>query len=237
MNGQAVLAHSPIFPNTWAYYDNIEKLDYDPDQAIKMLREAGYVIPAEGGDVRSKDGLRLSFELVHLDDPIHTQIAEMIQENWNAVGVDVDLVAVDEATLMDDYLNPRDYQAALVDLTLARTPDPDPYPFWHQAQRTNGQNYSMWDDRRGSEYIEQARVTANRQERLRLYRNFQVHFNREMPALPLFYPMYTYAVDEEVGGISLGPIFDPSDRFANIIEWFLVARPGVQGVEGATETP
>ncbi len=60
-----------------------------------------------------------------------------------------------------DFLASRTYQAALVDLNLSRTPDPDPYPFWHQAEATGGQNYSQWDNRAASEYLEQARVTAD----------------------------------------------------------------------------
>ena len=137
----------------------------------------------------------------------------------------MNIIPVDNATLLRDYLEPRTYDAALVDLTIAGSPDPDPYPFWHQAMITGGQNYAKWDDRRASEYLERARVTPDRFERTRLYRNFQVHFARELPALPLFYPMYSYAVKNEVLGIQLGPIFEPSDRFSTVLEWFLEARP------------
>ncbi|MFC1936163.1 peptide ABC transporter substrate-binding protein [Chloroflexota bacterium] len=237
VDGQAMLANGPIFPGSWAYYDEgLEGYDYNPSGAVDLLREAGFVIPAEGGDIRQKDDMLLSFELVHLTDVVNTAIAEIIQQNWAEVGVQVQLVAVDEVALMDDYLTPRTYQAALIELSLARTPDPDPYPFWHQSQISGGQNYSLWNDRRASEYLENARVVPQHLERFRLYRNFQVHFNREMPALPLFYPMYSYAVDLEVEGVAIGPLYDPSDRFANVNAWFLVSKPGVQPVETPTET-
>jgi peptide/nickel transport system substrate-binding protein len=111
-----------------------------------------------------------------------------------------------------------------VDLNLARYPDPDPYPFWHQTQITGGQNYSKWDDRQASEYLEQARVVVDLAERTRLYRNFQVRFNQELPALPLFYPVYNYAVDKEVQGVRMGPLFDSSDRLTTLPSWFLIAR-------------
>jgi peptide/nickel transport system substrate-binding protein len=48
-----------------------------------------------------------------------------------------------------------------------------------------------------------------------------------MPALPLFYPVYTYAVDAQVQGVTMGPLFDTSDRYATITSWFLVAERGV----------
>jgi peptide/nickel transport system substrate-binding protein len=118
--------------------------------------------------------------------------------------------------------------------------DPDPYPFWHQAQITNGQNYSGWDDRQASEYLEQARVLVDPSERLKRYRNFQVRFTTEMPALPLFYSVYTYGVDDQVQGVGTGPLVDPSDRFMNITSWNLLAKRPTQAPPappGATITP
>lgn len=228
LDGQAIVADSPIFPGSWAYYDNIERFSYNPNEAVRLLREAEYVIPAEGGIVRKKDGLSLSFDLIHLDDEIHEKIANIIKENWADIGVNVNLTAVDSESLLKEYLEPRSYEAVLVDWSFTRTPDPDPYPFWHQSQTTGGQNYSMWNDRRASEYLENARVTINHEERIRLYRNFQVHFNHELPALPLFYPIYSYAVSQSVTGVSVGPLYDPSDRFANILEWHFVTIPEPQ---------
>jgi peptide/nickel transport system substrate-binding protein len=136
----------------------------------------------------------------------------------------VKLKAVPYAELLSDYLEPRKYQAALVEINLARSPDPDPYPFWHQAQISNGQNYSQWDDRQVSEYLEQARVSSDLAERTRRYRNFQVRFAAELPALPLYYPVYSYAIDGSVRGVSVGPLYDPADRFNTILNWYLKTR-------------
>jgi peptide/nickel transport system substrate-binding protein len=150
----------------------------------------------------------------------------MIAENWRELGVDATLKPVSYEDLVSAYLEPRAYQAALVELNLSRYPDPDPYPFWHQAQITGGQNYAKWDDRQASEYLEQARVETDVAERARLYRNFQVRFSSELPALPLFYPVYNYAVDDDVQGITVGPLFDPSDRFSTVTQWFLPKAGG-----------
>jgi peptide/nickel transport system substrate-binding protein len=46
-----------------------------------------------------------------------------------------------------------------------------------------------------------------------------------MPGLPLYYPVYNYAVAREIRDIRMGPFFDPSDRFSNITEWNLANRP------------
>jgi peptide/nickel transport system substrate-binding protein len=237
MTGQAILADGPIFPGTWAYYEGVKRIDFDSEGAIEMLKAAGYTIPAEGGSVRKNaDGLALAFELVYQDDSTHKTLADAIQRDWARLGVDVTLKPLAFADLMD-VLDSRLYQAALVDINLARSPDPDPYPFWHQAQVTGGQNYAQWDDRQASEYLEQARVTVDLTERTRLYRNFQVRFAQELPSLPLFYPVYRYAVKGDIQGVRMGPLFDPSDRFASLPSWFLVTRRSSGEQPTPTPTP
>jgi peptide/nickel transport system substrate-binding protein len=234
LNGQAVIATGPVFPKTWAYFDGLEQKSYDPEQALEMLKEAGYTIPAEGGNVRTKvteeeETIRLAFTLLYPDDEEHAAIAEVAQENWAKLGLEVNLEAVSYEELISTHLENRDYQAALVDINLSNTPDPDPYPFWHQTQTTGGQNYAIWNDQRASEYLEQARIIPDPVERTRLYRNFQVRFSDQVPALLLFYPMYTYGVSDDVNGVRIGPIFQPSDRLETVTDWYLYSElPGAQ---------
>jgi peptide/nickel transport system substrate-binding protein len=233
LQGQAIIADSPILPGTWAYYTGVPSISYDVDAAIAQLKAAGYVIPPSG-TVRAKDNVSMSFTLVYPDDPLHTQLAQTIQENWAAVGVEVKIQAVAYPTLLSDYLVPRKYQAALVDLDLTRSYDPDPYPFWHQAEAASGQNFSQWDNRTASEYLEQARVIADPNVRLRLYRNFQVIFARELPALPLFYPVYSYGVYVRVQGVQIAPLFEHSDRFDTLSSWYLVTGRSLQQTKSPT---
>ena len=76
-----------------------------------------------------------------------------------------------------------------------------------------------------SEYIEQARVISDYDLRTKLYRNFQVLFSEDLPSLPLFFPVYNYAVKDSIQNVSMGPIYDPSDRFNTIGEWYI--RTGI----------
>jgi len=227
--GQATLAHGPIFPGSWAYYDGIENIGYDPNAAIQLLRGAGYTIPASGGSARTnEEGHTLSFNLIYPDETKYQGLAQAIADDWEQIGVEANLQAVGYDDLVGSYLDPRDYDAALVDINLTHSPDPDPYPFWDQAQITGGQNYSMWNDRQASEYLEEARVELDLAERIRLYNNFQVRFASELPALPLFYPVYNYGIDNSVNGVTMGALYKASDRFANVTKWFLIAERSLE---------
>jgi peptide/nickel transport system substrate-binding protein len=227
-NGQAVPANGPILPGTWAYYNDLEKVTYNPVEAERLFESTGVTFDEDAGIYRSEEDLDIALTLLHPDTSQHTQIAERIQSDWESLGVDVTLESKPYENVLE-HLSLRDYETALVDINFTRSPDPDPYPFWSQAQIQSGQNYAEWDNRSASEFLEQARMTVDLGERERLYRNFQVLFMRELPSLPLFYPVYTYAVTEDLNGINLGPLFEPSDRFNNVHDWYILSTTGSNG--------
>ena len=95
----------------------------------------------------------------------------------------------------------------------------------------------LTDDRAASEYLEQARVTTDYTLRTRLYRNFQVVFAKELPALPLFAPVYSYGVDSQVQGVQVAALYDPSDRLATFNSWYLLTRRALEQTEAPTPEP
>ena len=237
LQGQAVVADGPIFPGTWAYYKGLKSVEFDPKTASDLFKQAGFGFAKEGDPVLTSKDISLHFTMVYPDDDRHRAIAEAVQAAWADAGVDVALEPLPYDQLVTERLVDRNYQAALVDLDLARSPDPDPYPFWDQAQSSgSGQNYSQWDNRMASEYLEQARISVNLAERAKMYRNFQVVFQEEMPSLPLFYPVYNYAISKDILDVRMGPLYDPSDRFNNVTDWHLAALPHAPSLATATPT-
>lgn len=237
LQGQAVVADGPILPDTWAYYPDLKRIEFDPDKARLLLKEAGYILTSDLEAVRKKEDTSLRFTLLYPDDEAHQIVAEYIRANWAAVGADVTLEPAPYDILLKDHLDPRDFQAVLVDLNLSRSPDPDPYPFWDQAQATGGQNYTQWENRVASEYLESARVTVNTLERAKYYRNFQIIFQQDLPAIPLYYPIYSYAISKNIQNVQVGPLFDPSDRFLNVNEWYLAGLKTPANTPTPTENP
>lgn len=234
LQGQALPADSPIVFGSWAHNPNLPSIVYDPEAAAKLLDGAGWVFPAgalPGREdyIRQKSGVPLSFTLTLVDEPTMLAMAEAMQESWAKMGVRVTLNPVPAASLRTQYLEPRPrvFDAVLVNLSFVGTPDPDPYPFWHETQIESGQNYGGYNDRISSQYLEQARIAADMVTRARLYYNFQSRFTDQTPALLLFYPIYNYAVDLNVRGVTLGPLVEPSERLTNLPLWSVQQRIAV----------
>ncbi len=220
--GQGIVADSPIPANSWAHAADLPTFAYNPAQATRLLDEAGW-IDRDADGVRDKDGRPLRFVLLANDDPSRQQMIEQISADWRAIGVQAVSQSVSFAGLVSDFLAPRRFDAALV--TWSITGDPDPFPLWHSSQAAEGgQNYSGWMSEEADTLIKDARSTIDRSKRETLYARFQQLFLEELPALPLYYPVYTYGVSQRVKNVQIGPLNTPSDRFVTFPDWYIVTR-------------
>jgi peptide/nickel transport system substrate-binding protein len=221
LGGQALVAHSPLLPGTWAYQDTLRNYEQGSGQATALLDEAGWTQPRVGVTTRRKGGSHLEFTLLTSSEPERVGVAQMVASQWKAIGIGVTVKTASPAEVRE-ALEKRDFDAILVHLAVPG--DPDPYPFWHEKQIEHGQNYAGFSHRRMSEVIEQARVTIDPESRRQLYYEFQTIFAQEVPSLPLYVPIYTYGVDERIHDVQIGPLVHPSDRFRTISAWWIVPR-------------
>ncbi|MBU0703118.1 MAG: peptide ABC transporter substrate-binding protein, partial [Chloroflexi bacterium] len=221
LEGHALVAHSPLIPGTWAYDEDVRRYEYDPGVANELLNAAGWVVAAEGDGVRRKGGQMLAFTLLTSSEPERMRVAHMLTEQWATLGVTVTVETASQLEVREALEN-RDFEAVIVHLALPG--DPDPYPFWHETQIENGQNYAGFSHRRISEVVEQARVSINRERRQELYYEFQDIFAQEVPALLLYVPVYTYGVGGRIHNVQVEPLMYPSDRFRTISDWWIVPR-------------
>jgi peptide/nickel transport system substrate-binding protein len=242
LNGQGMVANGPIRPWNWAHDPELPVTEHDPEQAEALLIESNW-LDTDGDEVRDKDGRPLQFTLLTGDDPAFASLGQAIAKQWAGQGVSVQVESLGAG--LSDRLRSREFQAVLVELLLSG--DPDPYPLWHQTQIDGGQNYGGWDHRQASEALEQARYLTGRDQRRVHYIQFQRIFVQETPALIIDFPAYTYAVDQTVRNVQIGPMVSPSDRFRTIADWYINTRrvilaeaqrsPGLQPDESGTSLP
>lgn len=221
MGRQALLAETPILPGNWAYAPDAHMPTYNPSAAAQLLDEVGWVLA--DGSIRRQGETYLAFTLLVTDQGAEREIGEALVRDWQEIGVDAQLRVVDGATFRSEVLQPdsaqRTYDAALLEFSQEGLADPDPYPFWSQAQIDGGQNYGGFYDREISEMLEIARRDPNGVRRADLYREFQHRFGEVGAAIMLYYPTYHYAVSCQVAGVQLVALRDPTDRFRTLSDW------------------
>jgi len=222
---QALPTESTILPGLWAYDPALTPAVTDVAGAGQLMDQTGWPL---SGATRAHDNIPLAFSLLVADNPADRQIGQAVVQAWKAIGVDAKLEVISPGQLVKRLQTSagdqgRDFDAALVELGQGGYADPDPYPFWHETQAKDGQNYSGFVDRDISELLETARREPNGVRRAELYQSFQQRFLEIVPAIILYNPIYHYAVSCQVQGIQMLILADPSDRFKNMHQWRVLA--------------
>lgn len=221
MINQAVLTDSPILPDSWAYAANLPYPATDPTEALNLLLSAN-IRTNTINDEATEEALQVSeiyaFEMIVPDDPALVALANEVAAQWSQLRLRVTVTPLAPAEYAVRLTDGR-FQAAIVELPQGA--DPDPFPYWHVGQSPDGRNWGGAADDRMSELLERARRDANGLNRILLYRQFQELFIERAIAIPLYYPLFSYAVNTRVEGVQVGFIATPADRFRNIAEWTL----------------
>jgi peptide/nickel transport system substrate-binding protein len=209
---QAILADSPIRPDSWAFDGSIVWPQADAQRAQDILNSANILAPEE---MNLGDKL-YRFSILTLDTPAFNQLAQEIANQWAQYNLEVTVEAV-ASDVFSQRLNDGDFDVVLVELPLDA--DPDGFAYWHADQYPDGLNYGGANDSRINELLERGRQEPFSTNRIGIYRDFQRNFINQVLALPLYYPLYTYAVSEEIAGVQLGFIHSPEDRFRTLANW------------------
>ncbi len=221
----AVAADNPLMPGSWAHAADVGVVGYDPQQAITLIEQAN--LPVETTDATEEvqaaepTGATLQFTVLVIEEPALVNVAQEMVGQWAQIGVEAQVEAV-STEVYRQRLDAGDFDTAIVELGLGNSADPDVYSFWHQGQFPDGDNYGAVDDRRISETLERARRDPFGLNRVEHYRNFQLAFADRAVAIPLYYPLFTYVVNERVDGVQLGFVGESSDRLRNISEWSII---------------
>ena len=139
MHDQAERITGPFVKQT-EYYDNaIQPLPYDPEGALKLLREAGWERNKEGW--LEKDGKRFAFTLItNGGNNLRKSILTIAQDAWKKIGIDVTTDIVEWSVFLGKHVNTGNFDALILGWSMGI--DPDLYQIWHSSQ-TNPQQLNF----------------------------------------------------------------------------------------------
>lgn len=204
------------------YRDEKVEQDVAPDKnAAKTVDPKKPTPPAKPKTeiVTQKHYLTVTITAVNSDDQSKT--ATLVKEMWAKLGVSSDVILIDSTRIKSDVIDARDYQALLYGEIIGA--DPDLYPFWHSSQaRAPGLNLAVFSNKDADQLLEQGRAVSDPKKRVELYMKLQDILAEEVPAIFLYNPSYNYVVKSSIKGINdQKQIVYPSDRFADIADWYI----------------
>jgi dipeptide transport system substrate-binding protein len=190
-------AKNPIPPTIWSYNDAVEDYPYDPDQAKKLLADAGFA-----------DGFETDIWAMPVQRPYNPnaqRMAELIQADWAAVGVKAQIVSFE----WGEYLKRSqegEHQTVLLGWT-GDNGDPDNFlnTLLGCSAAESGTNRARWCDKEFDELVVAAKRTADVAERTRLYEEAQVEFKKEAPWVTIAHSVVYMPMRKEVTGYKVDP--------------------------------
>lgn len=173
--GSAAVGPFPASVTDWAV-DDLEPYEFAPERARTLLAEAGW---EPDGDGRSRDGESLSVSLwTYGSRPLLPTIAAVLQTQLRNVGFEVDVETMESATIKERAKNGA-FDAFLWSNSVLWYPDPDRLSDFVHSERST--MHSGYENETVDRLLEEARRTADRDERFERYAEVQRIAQRDVP--------------------------------------------------------
>jgi peptide/nickel transport system substrate-binding protein len=199
---------------------------YDPVLAKKKLDDAGWKLD---GTTRKKDGVDLKLMVVTSKDSDFERVLETLVGQWRALGVVVDTQVVDPSDasqqVVQDILQPRNFDVLLYQLTIGA--DPDVFAYWHSSQTsTSGFNFSNYSNPVSDDALSSARTRLEPSLRNAKYITFAKQWIEDAPAIGLYQSTTNYVSSKNAASFNKKNVFvTPVDRYDDILYWSVGTRP------------
>jgi len=171
----------PIIP--WAFHGDLSSLGYDPAEAQRLLDELAWR-DSDGDGVRDRGGMPLSLSLLtNSDNDQRTQLALLLAQQWQAIGIDIRFEQQPFDAVADRLLQ-QQYDMVLIGWDNLG-PEPANSDFWHSRYDapSNGANFVSYQNPQVDDWLDQARAepACDPAVRGKLYRQVQQQIAADLP--------------------------------------------------------
>jgi peptide/nickel transport system substrate-binding protein len=202
--GLATPAAGILPPVSWAYDPSVFQFAYDPSKAKALLDQAGYPDPdGDGPQTR----LTLSLKMSNLE--FNRLQASVIQENFRAVGVGLDVRTYEFATLYADVLK-GNFQLYTLQWVGGAVADPDILRrVFHSSQvPPSGFNRGYFSDPEVDRLLDAAALERDDARRKALYGEVQQRIAMEVPYISLWCKTNVAVAQRSLHGFRILPTAD-----------------------------
>lgn len=206
------------------------ELNYDKDKASKILETNGWVVNNKTS-AREKNGKEIELNITYLDSDIKKDVVESIKSDLESIGIRVNLVPKNSTDIKEVVIPNRSFDVLLYGVETSS--DPDRIRFWHEDAITYpGLNLSGYRSSvkikdpvtgnrtsRLNDALEKALGTEDRVQRKDQYEAVVKILDTEVPAVFLYYPIMTSAINTRVLNFDISTITLPENRYTEIGKW------------------
>ncbi len=199
----AALVSGPYPPGAPENAPDVQPPRYDPQASRQLLEEAGFKMGP--GGFRRRGDRAASLELLYTTlSPIYRNMAEILQDSYRKVGVELVLRPLDWAAYVQ-RLAAGEYDAAPT-ADSSRPPNVDPYARYHSSQTPpNGDNTGSYKNSEADRLMEAAQREMDDGKRLKLLRQVHRLLAADPPADFLWDADQYWGISKRIEGVETSP--------------------------------
>ncbi len=203
--GLGSVATGPYVPNTWPYNPNVQRYEYNPELARRLLEEAGWR-DTDGDGILDKDGRPFEFTIItNMGNSLRERTATIIQWRLKQVGIKVHIRLLEWSTFINEFIDKRRFQAVILGWSIGL--DPDQYDIWHSSKTGEKEfNFVSYSNPEVDRLFEEARMTFDIEKRKKAYYRIQEILADDAPYVFLYVPDALPIVHARFRGIKPSPI-------------------------------
>ena len=203
------------------YEPGIQPWPYDPERAVKLLLSLNFTRDKDGRMLKP-DGKPFEIELTYGagSDLLH-KIALFMKDNLAKAGIDLKLNPL-KWPLMLEKLNQKDFDAITLSWGAGGL-ESDVEQMFHSRTIKDGDNRNSYSNPALDKLIDQAHVTLDEEQRMKLWREVHSILHEDQPYTFMIRSMVRIWIDKRIQNVQRVPVMGLNyiQTWATPIEWFV----------------
>ncbi|MGL4252485.1 MAG: ABC transporter substrate-binding protein [Fusobacteriaceae bacterium] len=189
-------ANSILGPGVFGYAEATKYVDYNPEKAKELLKEAG------------KENLEI--KLMTSSSEVSKQIAEVVQAQLKDIGIKMNIELLEWATFLNETANGRTDMFMMGWSNSSGDADYGMTPMLHGTMIGGAGNRSFYDNQKLNSLLDAGKIELNPEKRKTIYAEAQQIMADDIPIFPINFQIANAGVRKEVIGFIPTPINNPT---------------------------
>ena len=188
--GFGIPAKGPLSPGIFGFNDDANPISYNPEEAKKLLEEAGY-----------GDGFKTT--IWTNDNPQRVDTAILLQASLKEINIDVEIEQMEFGTYLEKTANGEHDMFILGWSNPTGDADYGMYALFHSTQKGTPGNRSFYENPEVDKLLNEGRRESNPDERINIYNAIQEHLIEDAPMVYIHHQEYLTGISNNITGFSI----------------------------------
>jgi peptide/nickel transport system substrate-binding protein len=204
--GRQPVAHASVSPLDWVHSEEIRKYPHNPDEAARLLEDAGWNVMKDGLR-HNAAGERLTLEIMTTAGNRTRELVEQVlQSMWREAGIDARIRNEPARVFFGETVRKRKFPHMAMFAWIS-SPESVPRTTLHseeipsEANNWSGQNNTGYKSAEMDQLIDAIETELDREKRKALWQRLQALYTENLPVIPLYWRANSFVLPKWLAGL------------------------------------